>query len=741
MSSKKRKRAESKRFGRQHVHDKTKPQSASRTEAEIFADIRSLAQSPGFIHALAALVFKSNVVTAIDEFTVEDFQKIYEPDRLLRTETNLLIGLMLSGKVDSRIPELGLLKNYTDRAVSLLHELHQALVAAGHEHFSSAMRTGPSLDADQKNPMGSGTILREAIFYGGESAFSFQYEALARERYAADRQWLQTNKGFDIDEAATVLTAIRRIVDSNFPKIQAAIRSQHPSQWTYLPLFTFTLDEIIEQTGMEIEKVNKIIDSFSVLENDKELSNYDFGKYNKASSHPILILSNGTMISFLEYATLAALYENPFYWITSDKKYLGIHSQYRGQFTEHFTEKTLLRVFPNKYVFKNVIFKDLSGNIIGEADAILIYGFRAFVVQAKSKRLTLASWHGDDDSIAKDFQAAVQEGYDQAIECIQHIKNCMAAFTEDGPIDFHQQGNIREYYPICISSEHYPALAFQSEIFLKLTNIPGICNPLVTDIFTLEVISEFLSSPLYFTDYLVKRSSSAGKLYMSHELIALSWYIKKNLHIEQNEFFALADDISLEIDLAMAVRKQGISGPATPKGQLTRFKNTPAGIILEHVESSERPEVHRLGETILGMSSATADEFNKGIGRVIQMTSLDSGQHDITMGLEGGGGITVHCNRQPQNEAKDALTYHCEMRKYVTKSDRWYGVSVAEDGTPRFMIGFDFPWKFEQRLEEHAAPFRVRTVTHSLYGRKKIGRNEKCPCGSGKKYKNCCIEQ
>ena len=21
---------------------------------------------------------------------------------------------------------------------------------------------------------------------------------------------------------------------------------------------------------------------------------------------------------------------------------------------------------------------------------------------------------------------------------------------------------------------------------------------------------------------------------------------------------------------------------------------------------------------------------------------------------------------------------------------------------------------------------------------KKIGRNEKCPCGSGKKYKNCC---
>ena len=25
--------------------------------------------------------------------------------------------------------------------------------------------------------------------------------------------------------------------------------------------------------------------------------------------------------------------------------------------------------------------------------------------------------------------------------------------------------------------------------------------------------------------------------------------------------------------------------------------------------------------------------------------------------------------------------------------------------------------------------------------KKKIGRNEKCPCGSEKKYKNCCLEK
>jgi len=31
-------------------------------------------------------------------------------------------------------------------------------------------------------------------------------------------------------------------------------------------------------------------------------------------------------------------------------------------------------------------------------------------------------------------------------------------------------------------------------------------------------------------------------------------------------------------------------------------------------------------------------------------------------------------------------------------------------------------------------PFCIAVVNKEI----KVGRNEKCPCGSGKKYKNCC---
>lgn len=41
----------------------------------------------------------------------------------------------------------------------------------------------------------------------------------------------------------------------------------------------------------------------------------------------------------------------------------------------------------------------------------------------------------------------------------------------------------------------------------------------------------------------------------------------------------------------------------------------------------------------------------------------------------------------------------------------------------------------ELRAENGIAPSKVETVVHQG---PKIGRNDPCPCGSGKKYKKCC---
>ena len=45
----------------------------------------------------------------------------------------------------------------------------------------------------------------------------------------------------------------------------------------------------------------------------------------------------------------------------------------------------------------------------------------------------------------------------------------------------------------------------------------------------------------------------------------------------------------------------------------------------------------------------------------------------------------------------------------------------------------------QQDLSKYVRPRKTRTIIREYD--KKIGRNDPCPCGSGKKYKNCCLKE
>ena len=41
-------------------------------------------------------------------------------------------------------------------------------------------------------------------------------------------------------------------------------------------------------------------------------------------------------------------------------------------------------------------------------------------------------------------------------------------------------------------------------------------------------------------------------------------------------------------------------------------------------------------------------------------------------------------------------------------------------------------------FEKHGIPYTLPGLKKQPIRRKKVGVNDKCPCGSGKKYKKCC---
>src|SRR5262249_57938492 len=106
-----------------------------------------------------------------------------------------------------------------------------------------------------------------------------------------------------------------------------------------------------------------------------------------------------------------------FFWLGSDKQYEPTALSNRGRFTEEFALERLKTVFGEAHVYANVDVWRSKGEKLAEIDVLVLFGNRAVVLQAKSKRLTLEARKGNDLQIRDDFQKAIQDSYDQAQLC------------------------------------------------------------------------------------------------------------------------------------------------------------------------------------------------------------------------------------------------------------------------------------------------------------------------------------
>jgi len=76
-----------------------------RSESEVFADLGVLTAKQGYVHAIAYICHRDNMVAFRDEYTASNLSELYDANRLLRTEINTLLGLMVRQPLDLTLPE------------------------------------------------------------------------------------------------------------------------------------------------------------------------------------------------------------------------------------------------------------------------------------------------------------------------------------------------------------------------------------------------------------------------------------------------------------------------------------------------------------------------------------------------------------------------------------------------------------------------------------------------------------
>ncbi|MDR1741598.1 MAG: preprotein translocase subunit SecA [Synergistaceae bacterium] len=166
-------------------------------------------------------------------------------------------------------------------------------------------------------------------------------------------------------------------------------------------------------------------------------------------------------------------------------------------------------------------------------------------------------------------------------------------------------------------------------------------------------------------------------------------------------------------------------------------------------------------ENIVGLSAAKYDEraasmppdVANGLARYIVLNTLDSAWRDHLLAMDElrrGIGLRAIGQKDPLLEYQfESFSLFQEMMRRVKESftEQFFRVKVVSEdalaglsrGKRRQMVegGSDFALpRFDARPGEGAGAEKRQPLRKSA--NEKVGRNDPCPCGSGKKYKHCC---
>ena len=148
---------------------------------------------------------------------------------------------------------------------------------------------------------------------------------------------------------------------------------------------------------------------------------------------------------------------------------------------------------------------------------------------------------------------------------------------------------------------------------------------------------------------------------------------------------------------------------------------------------------------LFDQSGKGADEFFSMVQRVKRATLRDGERHDVRWPMpESRQGTTIVSfptltHPLQQQSMLRELQGIALAHKYRSRADEWLFLASFAGSPSQFDI-FGYikePWHQDPEMEQLVSTALVTGRAVNAQG-EKLERNQKCPCGSGKKFKRCC---
>jgi hypothetical protein len=696
----------------------------------ITARIEALTQEPGYIYTLALILLR-------DLFLLpEDIADINPREHLNFQEITFLVGLLVKRVIDFTIPTEYESSKRVDLTYQVFEELHRKHQEPFLEQLASLVKNGRGTETPEENYrriFGAGSTMSEPIFYSGSGAYDFQYLELAVEKYRNDAPWIQEHIGLNVGDMAKIARELKLLHERKFNSLVSSPRGKF-SEICRAGLSVFCFEE--KDLQQFEPTVKPFLGAFSLSPGTVNAKLELPGQYNQLQSKPVVHFPDGRYFLPIGFNLSEAIYEGPFFWMNTDSSYVGKALVNRGQFAEAATLQFMISVFGAGKVYRDVEIRKRKGHAITDIDVLAIVGNKAVIAQVKSKRLTELAKLGDEKRLVADFELAVQDAYDQALLCRRALISHNTKLFVNGN-EIHLTETIDDAYILCVTVDHYPAVTHQVDVYLKKE--PSDPFPVALSIFDLDVLAFYLRDPFEFAYYLRQRVALSDYFKADSEITLLGRHLKQKLFKSGDATKEILDNsFSQLVDANFQVVRGSVPLTHAADKLRSKWKNDEFQELIDQIKSTAEPRFTDVVFFLYDLAGEGADDLIHLLKLTKRKAATDQRSHDARLLFSGTcGGITILCEPGSPLALRKKLLPLAEIAKYKSKADTWLalGCVATSNRLMDAMVFADYEWRADPELEKLAAHLRGRVMTPSGG---KIGRNQPCPCESGKKFKHCC---
>ena len=388
-----------------------------------------------------------------------------------------------------------------------------------------------------------------------------------------------------------------------------------------------------------------------------------------------------------------------------------------------------------------------------ECDGLLLYDDHILVIEIKAGAFSHTSPAIDPDGFIASIKNLAEKPAQQGRRFVEYFNSAdeVEIFDQNHEnIGKLQRNAFRNVTICCVTLDDFTTFAARIENLIPFginINDPVWC----ISIDNLRVYADIFKSATTFSHYLEERKKAflSSAIDLDDELDHLG------LYLEHNDYATTAEEIGKkrkatvlwhgyrdEIDAYYHDLLEGKEDATLPSQKLPERLVE----IIKFLDSEDRPGRCKIASVILGMNEKTRSEVNEKLEEVLRLQSEKMRMFPTTV-LLGQTCLTFFCKQM-----KIMCLNRGDMLEQAVKSllctngeESLVIIVEYDDNLNANSVDFEYINKHEIPKERLELFYRDTELLKKQRWEKwkqlkrSVGRNERCPCGSGKKYKYCCL--